>query len=69
VTMTNGTERLWQFFNWPNIIQEARMRHAEARHSTAAAITPEMRTLEYWTAHVAHANLAACVSDGEDQKR
>jgi hypothetical protein len=51
----------WQYFNWPNIISEAKMRHAQAVESTAAAITPEMRTLEYWTAHVAHANLAACV--------
>lgn len=64
--MTDKTERLWQFFNWPNIIQEARMRHEQARNSSAAAITPEMRTLEYWAANVAHANLAACVSDGEE---
>lgn len=54
----------WELFNWPNIISEARMRHEQAAGSTAEAITPEMRTLEYWTAHVAHANLAACI-DGE----
>lgn len=50
----------WQYFNWPNIISEAKMRHEQARNSTAAATTPEMRTLEYWTAWCAHANLAVC---------
>lgn len=51
----------WKFFNWANIIGEAKMLHEQALASTAAAITPEMRTLEYWTAHCAHANMAACM--------
>lgn len=56
--MTNRDH--WVYFNWPNILVEARQRHAQALESTAQAITPEMRTLEYWTAWCAHANAAAC---------
>jgi len=52
----------WQFFNWPEILREARMRHEQAVTSTASAVTPEMRTLEYWTAWCAHANVASCLS-------
>lgn len=51
----------WQYFNWAEIIREAKMRHAQAVASSAEAITPEMRTLEYWTAWCAHANVAACL--------
>lgn len=58
----------WQFFNWRNIMQEANLLHEQALVSTAAAITQEMRTLEYWTAHVAHANCAACFESLHDAK-
>ncbi len=56
----------WEFFNWPEIVREARMRHEQAVLSTAAAITPEMRTLEYWTAWCAHANLASTIPYHKD---
>lgn len=51
----------WDFFNFDLIMQEALLRQADAAKSTAAAITPEMRTLNYWVAHVAHANAIACL--------
>jgi hypothetical protein len=53
----------WEFFNWDIILKEARMRHGNAMESTAEAITPEMRTLEYWCAWCAHANAAAAFND------
>lgn len=53
----------WQYFNWPEIVREAKLRLAQAQRSDAAAVTPEMRTIEYWTAWCAHANLGA-VFDG-----
>jgi len=46
-------------FDYAAIEQEARMRHDQATKSTAAAITPDMRTLEYWTARAADANAAS----------
>lgn len=57
----------WQYFNFPEIMREARLRLAEAKASSAAAITADMRTLEYWVAWCAHANAAACLSDGQYQ--
>lgn len=46
----------WDYFNWPEILREAKMRHANAMNSSAKSITSEMLTLEYWTAWCAHAN-------------
>ena len=51
----------WDYFNWPEILREAKMRHTQAMESSAQAITPEMLTLEYWTAWCAHANAAAAL--------
>lgn len=41
----------WDFFNWPEILREAKLRTAE---------DPREQPLEYWTAWCAHANLASC---------
>lgn len=51
----------WSYFNFDLIMQEALLRQANAKQSSAEAITPEMRTLNYWIAHVAHANALACL--------
>lgn len=60
----------WDYFNFDLIMREALMLHADAARSTAAAITPEKRTLNYWVAHVAHANAIACLAPpGEERPR
>jgi hypothetical protein len=43
----------WDFFNWPEILREAKLRHD---------LDPKV-PLEYWTAWCAHANAAACADD------
>jgi hypothetical protein len=51
----------WQYFNWPNILSEAKARLEEARqHPTK--LTPEKDTLDYWCAWVAHANAASVLA-------
>jgi hypothetical protein len=50
----------WEYFNWPEILSEARARLAQARaHDQNSA---ERDTLEYWCAWCAHANAAACIN-------
>lgn len=53
----------WDFFNFPNIMQEAKERLREAReHPTK--LTPEKDTLEYWIAWAAHNNAASAFDAG-----
>lgn len=60
----NGTSAMdhWEFFNWPNILSEAKQRLRQVRESSSKH-PMEMYTLEYWTAWCAHANAAACLVD------
>jgi hypothetical protein len=55
----------WSFFDWANILQEAnaRLREAELHHETG-----ERATLEYWTAHCAHANAVAAMMASEGKR-
>jgi hypothetical protein len=58
----------WQYFNYAEILREAKARLAEARaHPTK--LTPEKDTLEYWCAWAAHANAASVLSDPELARR
>lgn len=54
----------WDCFNFDLIMSEAKMRHAQAVESSAAADTTAMRTMEYWIAHCAHANAVAVLQLG-----
>lgn len=56
----------WKYFNFQNIMQEATARLAENRTSTAQAVTPDMRSREYWIAHCAHNNAAVCIQEEQD---
>ena len=51
----------WQFFNWPNILQEATARLEQQRETNRvrSEVDLEKSSLEYWTAWCAHANAAA----------
>lgn len=52
----------WEYFNWPEILREAKLRVEEASGNPSLLLKhPERGTLEYWCAHVAHANLADCL--------
>lgn len=66
--MTTQAPDPWDYFNFDLIMQEANMRHADAQKSTAAAITPEKRTMNYWVAFVAHANAVACMRSEVGEK-
>jgi len=54
----------WAYFNWPNIVKEAKARMEEARLYGQAH--GEKALFEYWCAWVAHAN-AVSVTAGENR--
>lgn len=66
--MTERTIDPWDYFNFDLIMREAILRHAEAVGSTAAAVTPEKRTMNYWVAFVAHANAVACLAEKDPSR-
>jgi Lar family restriction alleviation protein len=54
----------WQYFDWPIILREAverRHQHRQTATAVKRAESPEMDSLDYWCAWVAHANAAACL--------
>lgn len=57
----------WQFFNWPNIEREAKIRLKQQReiNRVRGEVDLEKTSLEYWTAWCAHANAASCLSTFE----
>lgn len=58
--MTEPTD--WPYFNYANILSEAKARLVEAReHPTK--LTPQTDTLEYWCAWAAHANAASVLRE------
>lgn len=57
----------WIFFSWDNIQNEAiqRLKEAQRVGIDYEKFKPEMHTLEYWCAWVAHANLASVIKNGQ----
>ena len=51
---------MWEYFNYPNLLREAKLRLAEAR-ADPEKLTPEKDTIEYWCAWTAHANAVAVI--------
>lgn len=64
--MTEQRGDHWQFFNWPEILREAKLRldqQREVNRARGEVEDLEKGRLEYWTAWCAHANAAACLED------
>lgn len=58
----------WQFFNYANVLSEAKQRLAEARRH-GFDLGSEKDTLEYWCGWCAHANAAAVLLAEIDRLR
>lgn len=62
--MTDHEQNNWIYFNYNNILIEAKLRlmQAEKMGTDYEAFKPEFLTLEYWTAHCAFNNLSSIYS-------